>query len=423
MRWTKKKLIGLKLVLWLFTFGLVLPLMAQKWVFSPFFHNSNDFRSRASKFVDKMNAERYNQTNDYLQKINPEINKNLHTTNLVNAEIVAVIITKKREICSYRGFDCEPHYLQQVIAALDEDSKSFASSRREGIVPIVICNVDKNSQEQLDFTHISGHFPVILRYTNESSNNKSYSSRTQESLDYAFCLESILKLSSPKYLLVLEDDAMSFKGIFEKIFYILENNIEQKMLRGNLAKTDRWGWIKLYYPELWAGFGFEERKIIELVTIATFGAGVFYLIVLVLIKPKPQLSFIFLFSFTGAVYLLVLVLVTTRQTLLEMRRLHSFFFQISPDLGCCTPAVLYSTKWIPEIVQYLQSSQCRRCHLGVDLALNDFREQINLPCYLIEPSLVRHIGMHSTLTSNKDPRSFIFHDFMYTEISNLIVGL
>lgn len=427
MRWTKKKLTIIQFLLWFITFGVILPLMAQKWVFSPFFHDSENFRSRATKLVDNINRHRYNKTQEYLDTINPKINKDLHTTNLNSAKMVAVIITKRREICVGGKFECEPHYLQQVIAALDDDMKSFVSqtSGKDSVhfVPIVICNVDKHSNEQLDFLLVRDQFPSIIRYNNESSSGISYSSRTQESMDYAFCLESTLELSAPKYLLVLEDDALSFKGFFEKIFYLLENRVEHKKLHDMKTVTERWGWIKLYYPEVWSGFGLEESKIIELFFIAVFGAGVFYLIAIAFIKPNPQFSFNFSFSMVGALYLVLVVLVITRQTFLELRRMHTFFYHLSPDSGCCTPAVLYSTKWIPEIVSYLRSSQCSRCHLGVDLALNDFKEQNDLICHLVEPSLVKHIGMHSTLTSNKEPRSFLFYDFLYSEISNLNAGL
>lgn len=427
MRWSKNKLIILNLLFWLVTFGVILPLMAQKWVFSPLFYNSNNFRTSASKFVDKLNTDRYNRTEKYLKNIVSKLNKDLHTRNLKTATMVAVIITKRRETCSRREFECEPHYLQQVIEALDDDMKVFALRNSENIsrnfVPIVICNVDKNADEHLDFSLVREQFPAIIRYDNATRNAGSHSSRIQESLDYAFCLESTLKLSSPKYLLVLEDDAVAFKGFFENLFSILDYRVEHRRSRDTISATERWGWIKLYYPELWSGFGIEVSKIAELISVAVFGAGASYLVAIALVKPKPKYRFLLPFSIVGALYLLLLVLVISRQTYLEMRRLHPFFFRISPDLGCCTPAVLYSSKWIPAIVQYIRSTECKRCHLGVDLALSDFSKQNDLTCHLVEPSLVRHIGMHSTLTANKDPRSFLFYDFLYTKFSHLIVDL
>lgn len=433
MRWTKRKLIILNTLLWFITFGIVLPLMAQKWVFSPFFYNSKDFRTRASKFVDKLNTERYNTTEQYLKRIDSAANKDLHTRNLKTATMVAVIITKRRQWCTGNGFNCEPHYLQQVAAALDEDVKVFVSQSgmnvSQSFVPIVICNVDKQSDVHLDFSLLRQQFPVIMRYANNESLSgdtlrSTYSSRSDESLDYAYCLEATLKLSSPKYLLVLEDDAVPFKGITEKISYFLDYRIEHKMLHDSLTtEVKRWGWIKLYYPELWSGYGMEYSKLLELISIAVFGAGVFCLVYLALVKPKLNFILIFNLSTVGSLFVLLLVLIMTRQTFLELRRLHTFFFHISDDMGCCTPAVLFSTKWIAAIVEYLRSSECHRCRLGVDLALSDFREQNDLDCYLVEPNLVRHVGMHSTLTANKDPRSFLFYDFLYTEISNVIVGL
>lgn len=246
MRWTKKKLIYFYFVLWLTTFGLILLLMAQRWVFSPLFYDSDNFLSRASKFVDKLNSERYIYARQYLQSFSPEINKDLHTKTLKSAMMVAVIITKRRETCGRHELDCEPHYLQQVIAALDEDMKIFASNGHGHFIPIVICNVDKQWKTHLDFSQVSRRFPTVLLHQNESSSNSNQNLRSQESLDYAMCLESTLKLSNSKYLLVLEDDALSFRGLFEKISYILNFRVEHKMSHDAISESERWGWIKLY---------------------------------------------------------------------------------------------------------------------------------------------------------------------------------
>jgi len=122
------------------------------------------------------------------------------------------------------------------------------------------------------------------------------------------------------------------------------------------------------------------------------------------------------YGILGAVYAVLLALVISRQTLLEIRRISLFFLQVRQDKGCCTQAVIYQMKALPGIVNYLDSpSTVARRSEGVDLALDDWTRQNGLLSYLVEPSLVRHIGMYSSLTTRKNAIQMLFYDLMYGE--------
>ncbi len=45
--------------LWVISFLVVLPLLAQKWVYSPLFLSTKHFRARAFDLVDELNIQRY----------------------------------------------------------------------------------------------------------------------------------------------------------------------------------------------------------------------------------------------------------------------------------------------------------------------------------------------------------------------------
>lgn len=118
---------------------------------------------------------------------------------------------------------------------------------------------------------------------------------------------------------------------------------------------------------------------------------------------------VFRWTCNGALYLLLLVIVVSRPTWLELRRIHVSLMQVTSDSGCCsTVAVLYPMDEISNIVSYLQSSQCTRCQHGVDLAIRDYKDTSRMLGLLVQPNLAKHIGMHSTVSSDyKDPIHFL----------------
>lgn len=46
-------------LLWIISFLIVLPLLAQRWVYSPLFYSTKSFRAMASDLVDELNGLRY----------------------------------------------------------------------------------------------------------------------------------------------------------------------------------------------------------------------------------------------------------------------------------------------------------------------------------------------------------------------------
>jgi len=415
----QKKIILNILVLWLITFAFIIPLFAQRWIFSPLCYMSEDYKKNAANLVDKLNAERYDKASEYLKTLNVELNKNEHIRRLAEASIVSVVVTKQRQVCYGKDFDCEPHYLQQVVAGIDRESKLFFASkyRNETFSPVLICSVDPQWKQQKDLTDILSLFPAIFRYKNDLF-HISESSRAKETQDYAFCLDqSISSLKQkPRYLLMFEDDVVVFPNFFSTIVNILENKIEeQSSVRGTTA--EKRCWIKLYFPEFWAGFAWEISKILELIIIALVG-GILGCIgsVLILYHQRRKLSILTWFLH-GSLYLLTIALLVSRQTLLELLRIHPSLLNVSQFSGCCTQAVLYNTECIPNIVKFIRSPECQRCKNGVDLGLVEFGERENLKNRLVQPNLVQHIGMHSTVTKNKNAVSMLFHDVFRGNLS------
>lgn len=320
-----------------------------------------------------------------------------------------VVTTKKRMVCNENEFRCEPHYLQQTLAALHLASRrNLAHS-----IPIVVCSVDP--LWYLDLSEIYKYFPVIFRY-NETATAVP-SNKEQETFDYAFCLEEMSnRFQSTKYLIAIEDDAIVFEDFFLTLHSIVKERIETPIARGEkvVSAERQWCWMKLYFPEFWSGFGWDANRIWELFWISVAGAMIGSILAFIAGTIKRSSISTIWWSCNGALYLLLAVLIISRPIWLEMRRIHSSLMQVTSDSGCCsTVAVLYPMEEIPTIVNYLRSPKCRRCAVGVDLAIRDYKDRSGMLGLLVQPNLAQHIGLHSTVSSAyKNPVQMLFYDFL-----------
>lgn len=353
---------------------------------------------------------RYLDADTYFQSLHK--NKPQFHQKQMSSEYLVVVITKKRFMCDENKFHCEPHYLQQTLAALDRESRIESVN---AIVPVVVCSVDPQWKTHQDLHDIMNDFPIIFRYHN--TNDQIATNKAQETTDYAFCLEeaSVKFGKATKYLIVVEDDAIVFENFFITLSSILKNRVETKMLRGERISNERlWCWMKLYYPEFWCGFGFDGNRLMELFWIAVVGAMIGSLIAFIIATVKRTKISVHRWACYGAVNLILLAIIISRQTLLEIRRINSTLMQVTPDSGCCsTVVVLYPMEEIPNIVTYLRSNECKRCQDGVDLAIRDYKDKFGMLGLLVQPNLARHIGLHSTVSADyKDPVQMMFYDML-----------
>lgn len=352
--------------------------------------------------------QRYREAVKYFQNL---VVLNTHVPEReVSTKFAAIVITKKRFVCNGDEFDCEPHYLQQTLAALDRQIKLNSVNS----IPVVVCSVDSHWENHLDLNEVKNYFPLILRYNNTEDDKPS--NKKQETSDYAFCLEEAShKFAKTKYLIVLEDDAIVFDNFVTTLSSIVSDRLETNIVRGEKVNSDRqWVWMKLYFNEFWCGFGWDANRLWELFWIAIAGGMIGAMLAFLAQTMKRTKVSALWWACNGSLYLLLLVIVISRQTWLETRRIHVSLMQVTPDSGCCsTTAVLYPMDEIPRLVDYLRSSKCYRCRHGVDLAIRDYKDNFKMLGLLVQPNLARHIGQHSTVSSDyKDPIHMLFYDFL-----------
>ncbi|XP_036593499.1 post-GPI attachment to proteins factor 4 [Trichosurus vulpecula] len=262
---------------------------------------------------------------------------------------------------------------------------------------LFLCDVDWNSKHK-DAKLLANFMPVTSRFAGTKGMNVSRSvvrnTFEKEKQDYVYCLEKSLQTYNPEYILMVEDDAVPEEQIFSVLRHLLETRLSEPHLRNAL-------YLKLYHPErLQCYFNPEPMRILE-----WFGVGMFLGPLLswayVKIANLPGLNYRIVLFFS--LYSMGLAELVGRHYLLELRRLAPALYNVVPTTQCCTPAMLFPASAAQRTVSYLAEISCRN-GFAKDMALYSFLQDKNERAYVVEPNLVRHIGLFSSLRFNYKPK-------------------
>ena len=103
-----------------------------------------------------------------------------------------------------------------------------------------------------------------------------------------------------------------------------------------------------------------------------------------------------MFAFYFILILLVLILLDHTNISWTWRSFHPSFYALYPAPSCCIPGVLFFRETYMDIIDYLYNIQCHKKY-AIDTAFDDLPRRTGLQTYLLEPNLLRHIGLFSRL--------------------------
>ncbi|XP_063814521.1 post-GPI attachment to proteins factor 4 [Pseudophryne corroboree] len=289
--------------------------------------------------------------------------------------VITVITTRRRP---------EYHYLLQVahgfLKRLSECGQDCANFQ------LFICNVDPIPSAHADACLLSHLLPSVMHHLNEQL-AEAPNRFEQEKQDYAFCLSRTLDAYSPDYVLLVEDDAVPFTDIFSAFFHLVHVRFPQEPLGGGL-------YAKFYHPERLQGYlNPEPMRIVEWIGLGGL-AGLVLSWLYKVIFPKQRFSLWMFVAF--AVYAMLLAELAGRHYLLELRRLSPALYNVVPVTECCTPAMLFSKDSARRTLGYLEEMQCKPGY-AKDIALYKELRKRGEWAWALEPNLVKHVGMFSTL--------------------------
>lgn len=287
------------------------------------------------------------------------------------------------------------HYtLQTLLLGLGDEIHSAN-------VKIVVCNANQASGLDGYLKEIRKHLLVlkVRPYTIKVRDAKDTSWRFEkERHDYVSCLNKTLThLPNVKHFLILEDDApirLSGAPFLSTLRYF----IDQAGQRG----IRRFAFMKLYHPPRLLGYLQPEwDRHLECVAIVIILITVLRLSLWLSgannrqwVRSMKDSSWQYII-----VCLVILLYVLDRYWLLELRSLSKYFHLMVPAPFCCTPGIVFQRQSAIEAVDFIGGVRSDNQY-GKDAALYDYYRKSGLPAWYIQPNLVEHIGLKSTLHSN-----------------------
>nr|XP_033775145.1 transmembrane protein 246 [Geotrypetes seraphini] len=374
------------------TFGIVLPLVCHDLLHSYYFVHRWHLDHMSWEFLEQ-NLEEGQAAVQYFDSL-----RLLNSSLMVSANadepspkpwLVITIITVQRQL--------EYHYPMQVMSRFHQLLARCGKACHHH--HLFLCNVDQNPQNHQDAQLLAKFFPTTVRYNEKESASSDGDSSSnifeKEKQDYAYCLAKTLSTFDTKYVMLVEDDAVPEDDIFSVLHHLLLARFSESALGDAL-------YFKLYHPEkLQRYVNPEPMRILEWIGLGMF-LGTFLSLLYAWVLGHPVIRRpIFLFFM---LYSMALTELFGRHYLLELRRLTPALYNVVPVTECCTPAMVYSAASAHRILGYFSELHCR-LGFAKDTALYSILREKGEWAYVVEPNLVKHVGLHSTLRrKNSEPK-------------------
>ena len=316
-------------------------------------------------------------------------------------DLAVAVVTVKRT-----GGKHSLGYLTQVVTELDKIFKRDVNFKKV----MFICNTYAGPGPHDEAEALARYFPVETRFPRGSIEHAIRDIFEKEKRDYVYCLQKALQYPT-NHVIIIEDDAVPRRELLDVLKYVLDNRVEKKYISGDTVAQD-WAYVKLFYPDRWLGYTRNCLQLLELASIGVVG-GTLYLLAALWFFPRPSYDLSRLRKkyktfLCGALYCILVAVTIGRQNVHAVQRLSTYFYTVWPAPDCCSPAILYNAEAAIEISSHLAETTCSS-RLSLDLAMSEYAHAHGYTTLLVQPNLVQHVGLISTLKGVSDvPEQFAF---------------
>lgn len=374
------------------TFAFILPWLCQDLGFSLYYKSSQLTKDKLENINSKRTVEAYTFFSHLQAQASDVFSLNKPPFLKENLRIAFVVVSVKRQ--------SNPRYLLQVVARLLSQTRDEKDHKWKA--KVVVLNADTNPSENKDAEYLENYVTVINAYEGINISMVDTEVYEKEKRDYVLALKIGANLNAD-YTVIIEDDALPDRDFFQKLQFLINWRVSW------FRTKPGWGFLKLYYPEKWQGYG--NTEIPEMILIFLSGGAVPTVIYLYMkrarsYKYRYQMVMVVLLFISSGLYVMMAAYSIGRAHLIELGKISPLFYRVSQAPGCCTPCVLYPRVYLKDIIEFLQSKRCKKSY-PLDFALDDFVKVRHLHKYLASPNLVSHIGFHSSLGgADKDLKEF-----------------
>ena len=209
--------------------------------------------------------------------------------------------------------------------------------------------------------------------------------RKKAIFDYTYVLQRCYN-SGAQWLVIVEDDTLAVRGWYPRTIEALAMADEQYP-----PKDDSdWLYLRLFFTEEFLGWNSEEWPHYLLVSIAVTGMTTMALLLLrqVTLKTTITNTMLVVVAFVCCPMCIALYFLAGR---LSMQPLQPGVHAM-PKFGCCAQGFAFSKEMAPRVIARLSSIRSG----FVDEIIEAWANELNLVRWVVVPSLLQHIGGHSS---------------------------
>ena len=369
---------------------ILLPLLCRHLPFSFYFHvhplsNSDENSEEERAFAQLAIIARSEEKLADIARSEGKLAKIAREGEQQHNPLAVLVLTAKRRGVSYLGRSLLALHKEVHRAAVDHQHLVFVCTGEEAL----------GLREQLPFQVLQPNTSLPYLPPGDQKAKR----------DLVFCSNQLEKMlpKSVEHILILEEDAVLMEDFFSTLLSWMSFHSER-------LQSEPWLEIKLYLNPRLRGWAWDPLPLVELLASTSLLTWISHTILTRLQEPgnrsETWLSLVFLWLAILAALLLV-----GRQHWLQWRRLHPQFYlrRDAPNAG--TPAVLYPRQRLRGAIGYVE--QKIDTPTPFDLVLGKYRQNQGLVGHLLEPNLVRHIGVssvfdaaHESDRDGRDKREF-----------------
>lgn len=397
--WTWKKMA----VLYAATFLFVLPLLCHNLTNSIYAFHFSAATESARQMARVLNDERVRVAERFLS--NPSVaSPRRGATNAVwsptddiqDIDVAITIVTVSREGNMTGGY--KPRYLTQAVWR-------FISLLQKQDVPysvvLSICNVDRNPNAYVEAIHLANIVRTFTRHISPQA--PSNETLEKEKDDYVYCLRTTVALRRPRYVLLVEDDALPNAHMTTVLGHVLRTRLNRKYARGDFWDSDDdIAYVKFYHPDWLLGYGsFDPNRLSCLLAIGAVASSLILAVVRCISSSLVRERDLYVTWTLLAIYTMLVATAVGRSNIVHgmCGMFPPYLYSTAAAPSCCTQAVLFPAVSALRVADYLGGVKCKE-DFGKDTALEQFVRVKGMRAYFVEPNTFSHVGMYSTLSKD-----------------------
>ncbi|KAL8788630.1 MAG: hypothetical protein Q9213_001558 [Squamulea squamosa] len=340
------------------------------------------YRDPTSAFFDPSRAyervyslQRQQQADSFIQAANISVEE--HPRPVKEVRMCLGIATVKRP---------GKQYIRPAFGSLME---GLTEEERKHIYTVVLIGHTDPSRHPINHEPwLENLADRVLTY--DTSNEKQFETlvkwehdkdyRKKAIFDYTFLLETCIQ-SGAAWVAMVEDDTLAVKGWYPRTMTALDVAD---------SKSTDWLYLRLFFTEQFFGWNSESWPTYLLSSLSIVAAATLLLIGLRRLRYYTAISnwTIFTACFVCTPACILLYFMAGR---LSMRPLPPGVHEM-PNFGCCAQGMVFSSTVATRVVAKLKEKE-----LGfVDMILEEWANEEKLTRFAVIPSLLQHIGGHSS---------------------------